>query len=294
MPWLAWLARPSLRASVVVAAGLQAAAWAVSTVGRPEPTEHYYDLAGAATHVALVAHAVGTSAWASGGRVSPRVALMAALSTVWAVRLGSYLYGRVVRVGADTRFTELKARPATWALPWAFQAVWCVALQAPLVIAARTGAAARLRPRDAVGACVFLGGLALEWVADAQKDAFKRRHPTAPMTQGVFAYSVYPNYAGECTLWWGQLLLAAPAATQPWMLAAAALAPVFDTLLIWRVSGIPLAERAAWRKYGSDPAYLDYRARTSRFVPWPPRATASPDDLARVLARAEAAAAARP
>ena len=47
--------------------------------------------------------------------------------------------------------------------------------------------------------------------------------------------------------------------------------PVFITLLLLFVSGVPLLERSADEKYGCDPAYRDYKRRTSILVPLPPR-----------------------
>ena len=69
--------------------------------------------------------------------------------------------------------------------------------------------------------------------------------------------------------------------------------PGITALLLWRVSGTPLLERSSWRKYGGDPAWLDYRARTSLFFPWWPAAVAAPADLARARERAREAAAAK-
>jgi len=293
MSWL--FPAPSLAKSFALSAGLQLAAWAFSTVGRAEPTEHYYDLSGSLTHLALAAAAVGGAASArGGGGPGARVALLGALSAVWAARLGAYLAARVSRLGKDERFDKLKRSPATWAIPWAAQAVWCCVVQAPLTLAAaaaaRGGGAARLTRGDALGVALFVGGLALEVAADAHKDAAKRRAPAAPVTTGPFAFCVYPAYFGECGLWWGAVALAAPAlAGRPWELAAACASPLFTALLLWRVSGIPLLEASSWKKYGADEAWLHYRARTSLFFPWPPAAVAAPDDLARARARGAAA-----
>jgi len=70
-------------------------------------------------------------------------------------------------------------------------------------------------------------------------------------------------------VWWGLFVLAVP------FLDGAAFAvvagPVFITLLLLFVSGIPLLERSAEAKYGDDPAYREYKRRTSIFVPLPPR-----------------------
>lgn len=280
----------SLGSSALLSAGLQACAYAHSTFNRASPTEHYYDLSGSLTHLALVAHALAGAR--RGGGVSPRAAALALLSTVWASRLGVYLYARVSRLGADERFTELKKSRVSWAVPWAAQALWCFLLQAPLTIAARAARGGALSRWDAAGVALALGGLALEAAADAHKDAAKRAAPAAPVTDGPFRFAVYPAYFGECTLWVGAAVLAAPACAGAGQLALAAAAPAFTALLLHRVSGIPLLEKSAWAKYGGDARYRDYRARTNVFWPWFPRAAAAPADVARVRALAEAAAAA--
>jgi len=70
-------------------------------------------------------------------------------------------------------------------------------------------------------------------------------------------------------VWWGLFLYVVP------VLHGAAFAlvvgPVFITLLLLFVSGIPLLEKSADEKYGSDAAYRDYKRRTSILVPLPPR-----------------------
>ena len=48
--------------------------------------------------------------------------------------------------------------------------------------------------------------------------------------------------------------------------------PIFITLLLLFVSGVPLLEKSADAKHGQDPAYQAYKARTSIFIPLPPRA----------------------
>jgi steroid 5-alpha reductase family enzyme len=121
------------------------------------------------------------------------------------------------------------------------------------------------------GVSIWLVGLVIEAAADAQKSAFKAKEENRErfITSGLWGYSRHPNYFGEMLVWWGLFIYAVP------FLQGAAFAvvigPVFITLLLLFVSGIPLLERSAEAKYGDDPAYREYQRRTSILVPLPPR-----------------------
>ena len=111
----------------------------------------------------------------------------------------------------------------------------------------------------------------IESVADAQKSAFKARDENRGrfISSGLWRYSRHPNYFGEMLVWWGLFVYSVP------FLDGAAFAvvigPLFVTLLLLFVSGIPLLERSADEKYGDDPAYREYKRATSILVPLPPR-----------------------
>jgi steroid 5-alpha reductase family enzyme len=111
----------------------------------------------------------------------------------------------------------------------------------------------------------------IEAVSDAQKSAFKGKQTEGErfITSGLWRYSRHPNYFGELLVWWGLFVFAVP------FLAGAAflvvVGPVFITVLLLFVSGIPLLERSAEERYGDDPAYREYKRRTSVLVPLPPR-----------------------
>jgi steroid 5-alpha reductase family enzyme len=122
-----------------------------------------------------------------------------------------------------------------------------------------------------VGALLWLTGLVIEAVADAQKSRFRGKDENRGrfVSTGLWHYSRHPNYFGEILLWWGVFFYAVP------FLDGAAFAvvigPIFITLLLLFISGIPLLERSAEEKYGHDPAYRDYKRRTSILIPLPPR-----------------------
>ena len=86
------------------------------------------------------------------------------------------------------------------------------------------------------------------------------------MDRGLWRYTRHPNYFGDCVVWWG-IYLVAGAAGAWWTVVG----PLVMTVLLVRVSGVALLERTIGKRR---PGYAEYVARTSAFVPRPPRRTA--------------------
>jgi steroid 5-alpha reductase family enzyme len=193
------------------------------------------------------------------------------LVLVWAVRLGTYLFRRILRMKVDHRFDEMRDKPLRFARFWLLQALTVAVVMLPVSYLLDRSSAPGFGAWAIGGAVVWLVGLLIEAAADAQKSAFKASDANRGrfVTTGLWRYSRHPNYFGEILVWWGLFLYAVP------FLDGAAYAvvvgPVFITVLLLFVSGIPLLERSADRKYGDDPAYRDYKRRTSILVPLPPR-----------------------
>ena len=75
---------------------------------------------------------------------------------------------------------------------------------------------------------------------------------------------------GEIVLWCGIALIALPALSG-WSLATL-ISPAFVYVLLTRISGIPLLESRSDARWGEDPAYQAYKARTPVLWPRPPTA----------------------
>jgi steroid 5-alpha reductase family enzyme len=117
----------------------------------------------------------------------------------------------------------------------------------------------------ALGALLFGLGWLIETIADQQKYRFKQ-DPSRKgqfITSGLWKYSRHPNYFGEVTLWWGIFLISA-VASPVWL---SLLSPLTITFLLLKVSGIPMLEA----KYEGNQAYEAYKAKTSAFIPLPPK-----------------------
>jgi steroid 5-alpha reductase family enzyme len=193
------------------------------------------------------------------------------LVVIWAVRLGGYLFTRIRRIKVDHRFDEMRDHPLRFARFWILQAIAVAVIMLPVSYAVSRDEAPAFGVWAIVGIGVWLVGLAIEAVADQQKSTFKSSPEGRDrfIDSGLWKYSRHPNYFGEILVWWGLFAYAVPFLDGwAWLVA---LGPVFITLLLLFVSGIPLLERSADEKYGDDPAYREYKRRTSILVPLPPR-----------------------
>lgn len=208
----------------------------------------------------------------TGGGGGARGALLLALVSLWAFRLGGYLLRRNAGRGEDPRYQAMRrhfgARFPLVSLVTVFglQGVlqWLVAL--PLQLAQLDPAPAPLALRDAFGAALFALGLGFEAVGDAQLARFRADPANAGrvLETGLWRYTRHPNYFGDATAHWGLFTIALGSA---WG-GAGVLGPVVMTVLLLRVSGVALLERSIGKRR---PAYSDYQRRTSAFIPWPPR-----------------------
>jgi steroid 5-alpha reductase family enzyme len=116
-----------------------------------------------------------------------------------------------------------------------------------------------------LGAGLWLVGFVVESVADRQLAAFikDKSNKGKVLDTGLWRYSRHPNYFGELLQWWAIGLIAAQTA-YGWIGFAG---PLLLTILIVFVSGIPPIEN----RRRDNPAYQDYKRRTSRLVPLPRR-----------------------
>ena len=123
-----------------------------------------------------------------------------------------------------------------------------------------------------IGLVVFTQlGFAIEVTADRQKSAFRAdaANDGRFITTGLWAWSRHPNYFGEIMLWLGIAVLAAPA-LDGWQFATL-ISPVFVFVLLTRISGVPLLERRGLKRWGDDPDYQAYLARTPVLILRPPK-----------------------
>jgi len=263
------LIEPTILVPVLTSFGLQMAVFLLH--GLPYSSEKYYDLSGSATHFCVVAISLTTCpAGASAQQV-----LFGLLSTVWLVRLGTFLYLRILRDGRDERFTEMKKVPLRFMGAWTIQSLWVVMVQMPVILITRVPDSATPASYAVNGflMLVWIGAFLIEATADVQKSEFRQNPENRNkfIASGLWAHAQHPNYFGEIMMW-----VAAAAAASVFGVATgqpkmhyAWLSPLITCLLLLKVSGVPMLRAANEKKWGTDPGYQHYLQTTNLLVPWP-------------------------
>ena len=226
-------------------------------------TEHYFDLIGSISYVATVA-----LAFALAPSFDTRGLVVATLICVWAVRLGSFLFIRVKKAGQDRRFTQIKTKFFRFLLTWTLGGTWVFITMAAGLAAMTSQSQSPVDGFLVVGATLWVIGFGIEVVADQQKTAFRKDPANAEkfISSGLWSISRHPNYLGEIILWIGIAVIALPV-LEGWQWVTLA-SPVFVSFLLLKVSGVPMLENNAESRWGNDPEFRQYKAKTPTLIPY--------------------------
>jgi len=228
--------------------------------------------------IALASAVVGTLVSEEGS--GWRRWLVLAMVAVWGLRLAWHVRGRAIgdhQGKEDPRYPEMlggslgevgmgTAIRRVFAVQGTAQ--WLVA--GPVMVGAVLGAS--WWPAVVAGIAVWAVGLFFEVVGDRQLAAYKAEpRQTRPivMDRGLWALTRHPNYFGDATVWWGLWLVAGLGSG--WVAGlATVICPIIMTFFIVQVTGARLLEKTMMQRDG----YPEYAARTSMFLPLPPRKAA--------------------
>lgn len=194
-----------------------------------------------------------------------------ALTAVWGIRLGGYIFARNHGHGEDPRYAALLRRNTGPLVPYVIRTIywpqgaimWLVSIPVQVAMYERAGAGALLW----IGAAVWLIGFTFESVGDWQLARFKAdpANQGRLMDRGLWAWTRHPNYFGDSVVWCGLFLIAC----SHWIGLLTVFAPALMTHMLVNKSGKALLERRMSRSRGE--AYTAYAERTSGFFPRPPR-----------------------
>jgi len=210
---------------------------------------------------------LGIISIAIGGITIPSIILVVAI-LLWSIRLGSYLLIRIHKMGRDKRFDEMRKSFWRFGRFWVLQGltVWVVLLPSIIFLGKSP---TELSWCSYIGLIIWACGLAIEAIADIEKFRFINNPDNKGkwIDSGIWKYSRHPNYFGEITLWFGLYFFVLSNLTAVEALIGI-IGPLYIALLILFVSGVPLLEKGADKKWGDNPEYIKYKKRTSVLIPW--------------------------
>jgi steroid 5-alpha reductase family enzyme len=228
-------------------------------------TEKFLDLTGSITYISVVGVALCYSRYST--ELDARSILLAALVMIWALRLGTFLFRRIQKAGKDDRFDEIKPSFIRFLNFWTIQGLWVTLTAATTLVGITTTTRKDLDVFAILGFLVWAFGFAFEVIADSQKSRFNSDPADKGkfIQTGLWSHSRHPNYFGEIILWVGIAIIAIPV-IQGWQWVAM-ISPIFVTLLLTRVSGIPPLEEKADKKWGGQEDYEAYKKSTPVLIP---------------------------
>ncbi len=229
-------------------------------------TEKFFDLMGSISYISVIILAMLLSTSLDG-----RAWLLAGMVIIWAARLGTFLFRRIMVAGEDRRFREIKPSFARFLLTWTLQGLWVTFSLAAALAVITSEYRAELGFFAILGSLIWLVGFGIEVIADWQKSKFREDPQNAGkfIQSGLWAWSRHPNYFGEIVLWIGVAIVALPV-LRGWQWVTM-ISPIFIFLLLTRISGVPMLESRADEKWRGQADYEAYKTNTSILVPLPPK-----------------------
>ena len=224
-------------------------------------TEKFYDLTGSLTYLLVIWYSLTLS---SDQFTNLNVAniVIVLLISLWAIRLGSFLFMRIHHDGEDKRFRSIKPSASQFFMTWTLQGLWVslCSMCALTAISSNTGIVTNAF--FYIGLALFILGFTIEVMADMEKSAFKaiQENKDKFITTGLWARSRHPNYFGEIVLWTGIAVMSFSSLEGLQYLTL--ISPIFTYLLLVYVSGVRMLEARGDLKWGDKPEYQEYKKKT--------------------------------
>ncbi|MBU3004491.1 DUF1295 domain-containing protein [Paraglaciecola arctica] len=236
--------------------------WLVLIPAHLLKTEHFYDLTGGATYIAVIIFA-----YLQSEQTDVRSLILTAVVAIWATRLASFLFLRVRKQGSDSRFDQIKHNFWRFSIAWTVQGLWVLITAGAAIAAITSSHKTDFGWIGGVGLILWLMGFLIEAVADNQKRKFKQQQDTKTqfIQSGLWARSRHPNYFGEILLWIGVAIIAYPALYQWQHLTL--ISPLFVVILLTKISGISLQEEQADQRWSDNADYQNYKNKTPVLIP---------------------------
>ena len=241
--------------------------WTIAIPALITKSEKYFDLTGMIATLLTITTAM-VALLNSGVQISIKSIIVASFVSIWTLRLGLFLFSRIIKSGEDKRFREIKGTFSRFFMTWTLSALWVflTIINALTIII--------INPENIIDSYLIIGttlwilGFLIETVADKQKRSFNSRpeNKGSFITTGLWSKSRHPNYFGEILLWFGISIISLPLLSE-WQYVSL-ISPIFVYLLITKISGIPMLESSSEEKWGNEKTYQDYKTNTPILVPY--------------------------
>ena len=224
-------------------------------------TEKFYDLTGSLTYLSVIWYALilASSDFANANAANIVIVLLISL---WAVRLGSFLFMRIHKDGEDKRFRTIKPSATKFFMTWTLQGLWVSLCSMCALTAISSDGGVVVNAMFYFGLGLFVLGFSTEIVADNQKSKFRSFSENRDkfITTGLWAKSRHPNYFGEIVLWTGIATMSF-SSLEGWQYLTL-ISPIFTYILLVYVSGVRMLEARADKKWGDNDDYIKYKSET--------------------------------
>ena len=231
-------------------------------------TEKFYDITGTLAYLITLYLASVLTSYSSGASLEPRTLIIIGMVSFWALRLGIFLFIRVLKVGEDRRFREAKKSFSKYLVWWTMSALWVFLTTANALTLVVNNKKLVNQPIFYLGLLIWFIGILFEIIADEQKRRFRLNEENRGkyISSGLWSISRHPNYFGEIILWIGIAIISLP--TLSGFQYVTLISPLFIYLLLTRISGVNLLEESSDKKWGDLPEYEQYKRETPVLVPF--------------------------
>lgn len=204
--------------------------------------------------------------------------ILAAILILYGMRLAGFLLYREIKSASYRKAVEKVTNPSEKKMPffvkatiWISVSVLYIMQTYPVIfrVGSSLDSSSTKMIAPLIGALIAIVGLAIETIADLQKNAAKKKNPHTFVSTGLYSYVRCPNYMGEIIFWTGIFISGVDIYRADW---ASWLISILGYLLIVyvMVSGAKRLELRQKKSYGADSNYVEYIKKTpllSRIIP---------------------------
>jgi len=240
--------------------------WAAFIPAYAFQTEKFYDLTGTLTYLTVTWYTLYMSSEKFTNLNGASIAIVLFIS-LWAIRLGSFLFSRIHKDGEDKRFRTIKPSATQFFMTWTLQGLWVSLCSMCALTAISSESGVVVNAFYYLGVGLFVYGFYTEVKADNEKSKFRSvpENRDKFITTGLWAKSRHPNYFGEIVLWAAIAVISLPSLSGLQYITL--ISPIFTYVLLVHVSGVRMLEARGQKKWGHLEEYKAYQKSTPMLFP---------------------------